>query len=107
MAARHEHMQSPVDLPGSQLSGGHPLRWATGVIFTATLFLSLTNAKTIHDWAAELEPGPWTAKLVDASARWEAITDSIGLGTTRARAHEAWKQAQRARFGGEKPDPDE
>jgi hypothetical protein len=104
MAARHEDLKSPVDLPGSQLIGGHPLRWTTGVIAIAALFLFLTNAKTIHDWADELEPGPWTEKLVEASGQWQDITDRLGLGATRAGAHELWKAGQRARFGHEKAD---
>lgn len=101
MSKPHAHQESPVDLPGSVLIGGRPLLWATGVIFTAALFLLLTNAKTIHDWAGELEPSPTTARLIDVSARWEALTDTIGLGATRAWFHAQWKDAQAARFGDE------
>lgn len=101
MSKPHQHQESPVDLPGSVLIGGHPLAWTTGVIATASLFLLLTNAKTIHDWAVELEPSPTTVQLVDLAAQWEAFTAEIGLGATRAGVHAAWKDAQSARFGNE------
>jgi len=98
----HGHQDSPVDLPGSQFIGGRPLLWTTGTIFTAALFLLLTNAKTIHDWAVELEPSPTTIRIVEASERWQAMTDHLGLGAMRAHVHALWKQAQATRFGTEK-----
>jgi hypothetical protein len=93
-----EHLH-PVDLPGSQFIGGHPLRWTSGVIATATLFLALTNAISLHGWAAELPPTAFNQRLVDITARWQAITDAVGLGAPRAAVHGVWKQGQAARFG--------
>ena len=94
---------SPVDLPGSTLIGGRPLLWTTVTIYLAALFLLLTNAEAIHGWAVELPPTALSARVVAASEQWQATTDRLGLGTTRATVHGWWKQAQAARFKAERP----
>ncbi len=96
-----EDMASPVDLPGSQLIGGHPLGWTTVTITVASLFLALTNAVSINAWAAELAPSPTSARIVAASEWWLATSDAIGLGGTRAAMHRERKGWQAARFDGQ------
>lgn len=93
---------SPVDLPGSRTIGGRPLAWTAAAIYVAAAILAITNASAIHGWAVELPPGDWTAKLVQATKRWETAT--APLGRPHATMHGWWKAAQAARFGGERPD---
>ncbi|SFS12704.1 hypothetical protein [Sphingomonas jatrophae] len=99
MARRDEEF--PVDLPGHTVLGGHPLRWASGAIATATLFLAATNAVAIDGWAAELEPTPAVARLNAATAWWRAATDRVGLGAPRAALHTEWKKAEAAHLPGQ------
>lgn len=97
---RHE-MESPVDLPGSMLAGGHPLRWAATTIATASLFLLLTNAESLNGWAAEQTPSPLMVRVTDATEGWLALTEQLGLAAPRSHAHALWKKAQGARFEGQ------
>lgn len=89
---------SPVDLPGPTLVGGRPLAWASMVIAIATLFLLLTNAVSLDDWANDLTPSPAQARLAEVTGWWRGVTDQIGLGAPRAALHDRWKAAEAARF---------
>lgn len=97
-------MHSPVDLPGSTLIGGRPLLWTTVTIAVAALMLLATNGFTLAAWAAEQTPSATMARVVAAADGWQAATDRIGLGATRAWAHRLWKRAQAARFPGQGED---
>ncbi|PTQ11645.1 hypothetical protein CLG96_09550 [Sphingomonas oleivorans] len=92
---------SPVDLPVGEAVDAHPLRWTSVTIAVAALFLLMTNAVSIRDWANDLTPSPAQARFAAAAEEWVAITDRIGLGAPRATLHGLWKKAQAARFGDE------
>ncbi|HWW64428.1 MAG TPA: hypothetical protein VNZ43_06685 [Sphingomonadaceae bacterium] len=93
-----DDMASPVDLPDAEPIGANPLRWTSGVIAVATLFLFLFNANALSDWAAELPPNAINARIVTAAEAWESLTDEIGLGAPRAWLHARWKGAEEAKF---------
>ena len=97
MSDRHE-FDSPVDLAGGTGGDAHPLRWATIVIATASLFLFATNAIAIRQWIDEQTPGPIQARVQALAMSWEAFTMEIGVGRPRAALHAQWKAAQAARF---------
>lgn len=99
--AVREDMASPVDLPRDEVATqGRPLLWTTLVIATASLFLLVANAASLQGWAAELEPGPLTVPVVEATQEWKDLTDRLGLGAPRAWLHARWKDAESARFPG-------
>jgi len=91
---------SPVDLPDGE-SGAHPLRWATTVIATTSLFLLAANAASLDDWANDLTPGSVQERVVGLTGGWKDVTDAVGLGAARAWMHGLWTRAQAARFGSE------
>jgi hypothetical protein len=88
----------PVDIPGEDPPGAHPLRWTSVALAVASLFLLLTNAVSIRDWTNDLSPSPAQARLAGVAERWVVITDSMGLGSPRAALHARWKQAEAVKF---------
>lgn len=89
----------PVDLPGPA-GQMHALRWTSIVIAVMTLSLTLTNAGSITNWAAEQTPGPRIALLLDHADRWRDTTDRAGLGNARATMHRLWKKMEAAGWPG-------
>ena len=100
-----DETMSPVDLPGSTLIGGAPLRWTTVVIATASLFLLFTNAATLDGWAKELPPSALAERLTTATTGWMELTDRLGLGAPRAFVHREWKRVEAAQFQGDTARP--
>jgi|KBSSwiStaDraftv2_1062776.scaffolds.fasta_scaffold191369_3 hypothetical protein len=100
-------LESPVDLPNPTLPKGHPLRWTTICIATASLFLLATNAVSLRDWVDEQTPGPIQAKAAVLAASWQDLTDRVGLGKPRALLHREWKEAQATRFERSPAKPDQ
>lgn len=103
--AGHGEFESPVDLPRDR-PGGRPLGWATLTIFTASLFLLVTNALTLKDWIDEQTASPLQTKLAAWAGEWEEATGSLGFGTPRAELRRLWKKGQGARFAAA-PRPDQ
>ena len=91
---------SPVDLPADPAEDGHALRWASITIAVAALFLLLTNAVSIDDWANELPPSPAAARLTGVTAAWASATEAVGLAAPRAAVHRLWKQGEAVSFAG-------
>lgn len=100
----HTEFESPVDLP-PDMPGSGGLRWVTVSIAVASLFLLATNAFSLREWVEEQPAGPLQAQVASIAAQWEAGTGLLKLTVPRAKMHEAWKEAQAARFKDEERPP--
>ena len=97
--AEHHEFESPVDLP-KEGARKRALGWITVTIFTASLFLLVTNAFALKEWVDEQPASPFQAKLAAWATEWQDATDALGLGTPRTAVHRAWREAEAARFDG-------
>ncbi len=88
---------SPIDLPAAPLEEPG-LGWTTGAIVIATLFLLCANAVSLRDWIDDRPPSPLQAQAAVWADEWVAIAQAVGIGRPRDAIHDAWKQAEAARF---------
>lgn len=98
-------MTSPVDLPAIEGEEGSGLLWASIAIAVATGFLLLFNASALRGWAFELEPGPWSERIVALADDWYQRTESLYLDRPVAAMSGWWDAIKALEFGsGEGPD---
>jgi hypothetical protein len=93
------HSLSPVDLPEPPVPLANPLRWATTVIATATLFLLLFNAHALRSWSYQLTPNDASARVVSIAEAWYDIAGRFGLNRPVEAMHARWQAARDAQFG--------
>ncbi len=89
---------SPVDLPDPIVDDIEGFGWASTAIAVAAIVLLATNSVSLKDWIDDQPPSPLQARAADVADTWLTAMRAIGIAGPRDVLHDAWKDAENARF---------